>query len=155
MYIVKTLREFQYIDEEGKDEGANVRQKAKDISNLLMDDERLRAERKSRAQMQERMTGRKPIRQSGEVVAVGSSGTTPQLLRTPPAQSRNAKEEEELRLAIEESKRSLELVHTSTEDTDMQRAIKLSVEEEEKRRRAMLEQAANPGSTAFNGNSQV
>ena len=44
MYVIKTLREFQYVDEEGKDQGANVRQKAKDITNLLQDESRLRDE---------------------------------------------------------------------------------------------------------------
>src|SRR5260370_36910395 len=55
IYIIKTLKEFQYIDEEGKDQGANVRQKAKDITNLLMDESRLRQERSSRADMRDRM----------------------------------------------------------------------------------------------------
>ena len=57
LYIIKTLKEFQYLDEEGKDQGANVRQKAKDISNLLQDESRLRQERRSRAHMRDRMTG--------------------------------------------------------------------------------------------------
>ncbi|KAJ3521818.1 hypothetical protein NMY22_g12153 [Coprinellus aureogranulatus] len=55
IYIIKTLKEFQYIDEDGKDQGANVRQKAKDITNLLMDEDRLREERRSRAHMRDRM----------------------------------------------------------------------------------------------------
>ena len=42
---IQTLREFQHIDDEGKDQGANVRQKAKHISELLHDEQRLRAER--------------------------------------------------------------------------------------------------------------
>ena len=57
IYIVKTLKEFQYIDEEGKDQGANVRQKAKDITNLLTDEAHLRQERRSRAHMRDRMVG--------------------------------------------------------------------------------------------------
>lgn len=36
-----------YVDEEAKDLGANVRQKAKDITNLLQDDDRLRRDRRS------------------------------------------------------------------------------------------------------------
>ena len=55
MYIVKTLKEFQYVDEYSKDQGANVRQKAKDITNLLQDESRLREERRSRASMRDRM----------------------------------------------------------------------------------------------------
>jgi epsin len=46
-----------YVDEDGKDVGANVRQKAKDITNLLADEDRLRAERRSRGAMRDRMLG--------------------------------------------------------------------------------------------------
>jgi epsin len=45
IYIIKSLSEFQYVDEDGKDQGANVRQKAIDITNLLRDERRLREER--------------------------------------------------------------------------------------------------------------
>lgn len=45
------------MDDAGKDVGANVRQKAKDITNLLADEERLRAERRSRGAMRDRMLG--------------------------------------------------------------------------------------------------
>ena len=55
LYLVKTLKEFQFIDEYGKDQGANVRQKAKDITNLLQDESRLRRERRDRASMRDRM----------------------------------------------------------------------------------------------------
>ena len=54
LYIIKTLKEFQYVDEDGKDCGANVRQKAKDISNLLSDPSRLKEERRNRASMRDR-----------------------------------------------------------------------------------------------------
>ncbi|KAJ8587641.1 hypothetical protein M405DRAFT_821227 [Rhizopogon salebrosus TDB-379] len=37
LYIIKTLKEFQYVDEDGNDNGANVRQKAEDVSNFLND----------------------------------------------------------------------------------------------------------------------
>ena len=57
IYIIKTLKEFQFVDEEGKDQGANVRQKAKDITNLLQDESRLRHERRDRAMMRDRMVG--------------------------------------------------------------------------------------------------
>jgi epsin len=57
IYIVKTLKEFVYVSEDGKDVGANVRQKAKDITNLLSDEDRLRAERRSRGAMRDRMLG--------------------------------------------------------------------------------------------------
>jgi epsin len=55
--FLRTLKEFVYVDEAGKDVGTNVRQKAKDITNLLQDEERLRAERRSRGAMRDRMLG--------------------------------------------------------------------------------------------------
>ena len=55
--LCRTLKEFVYVDETGKDVGANVRQKAKDITNLLQDEDRLRAERRSRGAMRDRMLG--------------------------------------------------------------------------------------------------
>jgi len=55
--VHRTLKEFVYVDETGKDVGANVRQKAKDITNLLQDEDRLRSERRSRGDMRDRMLG--------------------------------------------------------------------------------------------------
>jgi len=55
LYIIRTLKEFQYIDEDGKDCGANVRQKAKDIFNLISDPTRLLEERQNSASMRDRM----------------------------------------------------------------------------------------------------
>ncbi|KAK9374570.1 uncharacterized protein V1513DRAFT_445293 [Lipomyces chichibuensis] len=55
IYIVKTLREFQYIDEENKDQGMSVRTKAKEITALLQDDERIRSERANRHLMRDRL----------------------------------------------------------------------------------------------------
>jgi epsin len=53
----RTLKEFVYTDDDAKDVGSNVRQKAKDITNLLADEDRLRAERRSRGAMRDRMLG--------------------------------------------------------------------------------------------------
>ncbi|KAF8190022.1 epsin 2-like protein, partial [Mycena galopus ATCC 62051] len=54
LYVIKMLREFQYVDEDGKDQGGNVRAKAKDITSLLQDEGRLRTERRARASTRER-----------------------------------------------------------------------------------------------------
>jgi epsin len=40
------LRQFQFIDQNGKDQGINVRNRAKELADLLSDVERIRAERK-------------------------------------------------------------------------------------------------------------
>ncbi|KAK9355336.1 hypothetical protein V1523DRAFT_405478 [Lipomyces doorenjongii] len=55
IYIIKTLREFQYIDEENKDQGMSVRMKAKEITAFLQDDERIRSERANRHLMRDRL----------------------------------------------------------------------------------------------------
>lgn len=44
--IVKMLEEFHYIDSQGRDQGINVRNRAKAMVTLLQDDDQLRSERK-------------------------------------------------------------------------------------------------------------
>ncbi|KAI9821113.1 MAG: Epsin-3, clathrin recruitment and traffic between the Golgi and endosome [Pycnora praestabilis] len=44
--LLKMLRQFHFIDENGKDQGLNVRNRAKELADLLSDVERIRAERK-------------------------------------------------------------------------------------------------------------
>lgn len=53
IFVIKTLRDFQYM-EEGKDQGFNVREKAKALVTLLGDDERLRNERARQLKARER-----------------------------------------------------------------------------------------------------
>ena len=134
IYIIKTLKEFQFVDEYGKDQGANVRQKAKDITNLLTDEARLRQERRSRANMRDRMLGQPEPGQEE-----GSDG--PPIPRGDENNARRAKApvgDDELRRAIEESKRTLAAEQArGIEDADLEKAIKLS-EEEEARRKATL-----------------
>ena len=44
--LLKMLRQFHYIDQNGKDQGVNVRNRAKELAELLSDVDRIRAERK-------------------------------------------------------------------------------------------------------------
>ncbi|KAI9726113.1 MAG: Epsin-3, clathrin recruitment and traffic between the Golgi and endosome [Cirrosporium novae-zelandiae] len=44
--LLKMLRQFHYIDLNGKDQGINVRNRAKELAELLSDVDRIRAERK-------------------------------------------------------------------------------------------------------------
>ena len=134
LYIIKTLKEFQYVDEDGKDCGANVRQKAKDISNLLSDTTRLREERRNRASMRDRMIRGQPGMEEEEELGGERRSTV-----VPPKKNRaNDKDEEELRRAIEASKQSLaEEQARLAEENDLQRAIRLSEEEEARRHKAV------------------
>lgn len=50
-HIIRTLREFQYLDEMGHDQGVHVRQKAMDITNLLTNPSALRHKRRARSVM--------------------------------------------------------------------------------------------------------
>jgi epsin len=44
--LLKMLRQFHFIDQNGKDQGINVRNRAKELAELLSDVDRIRAERK-------------------------------------------------------------------------------------------------------------
>lgn len=44
--LLKMLRQFHFIDQNGKDQGVNVRNRSKELAELLGDVERIRAERK-------------------------------------------------------------------------------------------------------------
>lgn len=134
LYEIKTLREFQYIDDEGHDQGVNVRHKAADVVNLLSDMGRLFEERKVRSNMRDRMIGR------------NSADTDPGLDEPRPYRARQRplpdgldrvvdQEDEELQRAIEESKRSASQEPHTAEDEDLAKALKLSEEEEERRKR--------------------
>ena len=51
-----TLKDFQHIDDQGKDQGANVRHKSKELTLLLGDPEKIREERRKAKQLNERMS---------------------------------------------------------------------------------------------------
>ncbi|KAL9604276.1 MAG: hypothetical protein Q9219_000674 [cf. Caloplaca sp. 3 TL-2023] len=46
MSLLKMLRQFHFIDQNGKDQGVNVRNRSKELTELLSDVDRIRAERK-------------------------------------------------------------------------------------------------------------
>ncbi|KAF9127131.1 hypothetical protein BGW39_006084 [Mortierella sp. 14UC] len=123
LYIVKTLKEFQFIDEDGKDQGSNVRQKAKDITALLTDEARLKEERRTRSAMHDRMSGRAP----GE--GRHYNATTPTYER-PGA----GDDDRELQKALEESRRmARESQGDNSDDDDLKKALELSKREEQDR----------------------
>uniref|UniRef100_A0A1A8MVU9 Epsin 3 n=4 Tax=Nothobranchius TaxID=28779 RepID=A0A1A8MVU9_9TELE len=45
IYAIQTLKDFQYLDRDGRDQGINVREKAKQLVSLLKDEEKLKRER--------------------------------------------------------------------------------------------------------------
>ncbi|KAL1956294.1 hypothetical protein VTO42DRAFT_7467 [Malbranchea cinnamomea] len=141
LYIIKTLREFQYIDENGRDVGQNVRVAAKELTALILDEDRLRSERSDRKLWKSRVSGL-------EDGMHGIGRTEPPR----PRQQRPRADEEDIeyKLAIEASKHEAEEERKrrererrrEEEDDDLAKAIKLSKEEEELRRRELEESNA-------------
>ncbi|KAF3846267.1 hypothetical protein F7725_003345 [Dissostichus mawsoni] len=67
IYTIQTLRDFQYIDRDGRDQGVNVREKAKQLVTLLKDDEKLKKERSQALKTKTRMAGASSSLGSGAI----------------------------------------------------------------------------------------
>ncbi|KAK2591658.1 hypothetical protein QQS21_010643 [Conoideocrella luteorostrata] len=146
VYIIKTLREFQYVDEEGRDVGQNVRVAAKELTALVLDEERLRAERSDRKSWKSRVTG---LEEYAPQHAEPSSSRRPREPRERRAPT-NDTEDAEYQLALEASKYQEEEDRKKREsrrdvdgDDDLAKAIQLSQEEDERRRRELEGSNAN------------
>ncbi|KAI8435513.1 hypothetical protein MSG28_003810 [Choristoneura fumiferana] len=128
IFAIHTLKDFQYM-EEWKDQGLNVREKAKQLVNLLKDDERLKNERARALKAKQRFA------QSAS--AFGSDGAldTPTSPQYPPNENSNGE-------SAEWSGRDAELARPLTageEELQLQLALAMSREEaerEERRRRS-------------------
>ncbi|XP_012605687.1 epsin-1 isoform X3 [Microcebus murinus] len=123
MYAVQTLKDFQYVDRDGKDQGVNVREKAKQLVALLRDEDRLREERahalKTKEKLAQTATASSATVGSGpppeaEQAWPQSSGEEELQLQLALAMSKEEADQEErirrgddlrLQMAIEESKR--------------------------------------------------
>ncbi|KAK7068721.1 Clathrin interactor 1 [Halocaridina rubra] len=57
IYDLRTLENFKFIDEHGKDNGLNIRVKAKDLLDFIQDDNRLREERKKAKKNKDKYVG--------------------------------------------------------------------------------------------------
>ena len=135
IYIIKTLKEFQYVDDQARDEGANVRQKAKDITNLLQDDERLRNERRNHASMHGRL-GRGDDGEFERAARIMLEAEKPRSQRGGLAAAND--EDEEMRKAIAASKKTAaEEQIRQREESEMEKALRLSREEEAKRLKSL------------------
>ncbi|XP_063618857.1 epsin-2 isoform X2 [Cydia splendana] len=128
IFAIHTLKDFQYM-EEWKDQGLNVREKAKQLVNLLKDDERLKNERARALKAKQRFA------QSAS--AFGSDGAldTPSSPQYPPVENLNSE-------SAEWHGRDAELARPLTageEELQLQLALAMSREEaerEERRRRS-------------------
>ena len=125
-----------------------MRVSAKELTSLILDEERLRAERSDRKTWKSRVTGIEEFGGHG----YGSGGDVPKPRQREHRQKReNDVEDLELKLALEASKNEAEEDRKrreknaghSPDDDDLAKAIKLSKEEEELRRRELEESNAS------------
>lgn len=124
LYVIKTLGEFRHDDDGTQDGGQIIRVKAKELTNLLNDEERLRMERGEDGGPRRRPS---PVRD------------------TSPPRRRNSYDDDlqkaldESRLTAEEDERRRKALNN--EDADLQTALQLSKEEEELKRLQELQKA--------------
>ncbi|XP_063798776.1 epsin-1 isoform X6 [Pseudophryne corroboree] len=123
IYAIQTLKDFQYVDRDGKDQGVNVREKAKQLVSLLKDDERLKEERAHALKTKEKLAQTSTSSSASSTVNPAteaeqawpqSSGEEELQLQLALAMSKEEAEQEErikrgddlrLQMAIEESKK--------------------------------------------------
>ncbi|KAK5030464.1 hypothetical protein LTS07_005248 [Exophiala sideris] len=144
IYIIKTLREFQYIDEDGRDVGQNVRTSAKELTSLILDEERLRSERSDRKLWKTRVSG---VEEFAPQSSAGPAREQPRRRETR-GSHQNAQEEAEIEAAIAaslhdaDSQKRPKRQNDDETDPELRRAIQLSKEEADLRARQLEDQNA-------------
>ncbi|KAM9749633.1 epsin-3 isoform 1-T2 [Dama dama] len=147
LYTIQTLKDFQYIDRDGKDQGVNVREKVKQVMALLKDEERLRQERTHALKTKERMalegTGISSgqlgfSRTRGSPSSYNSSSSSPRYTSDLEQARPQTSGEEELQLQLalamsrEEAEKPVPPTSHRDEDLQLQLALHLSRQEQEK-----------------------
>ncbi|XP_076792065.1 epsin-3 isoform X2 [Arvicanthis niloticus] len=148
LYTIQTLKDFQYIDRDGKDQGVNVREKVKQVMSLLKDEERLRQERTHALKTKERMALEGMGIGSGQLGFSRRSRGSPSSYTSASSSPRYASDleqarpqtsgEEELQLQLalamsrEEAEKPVPPASHRDEDLQLQLALSLSRQEHEK-----------------------
>ncbi|KAM9371161.1 epsin-3 [Phaethornis superciliosus] len=159
LYTIQTLKDFQYVDRDGKDQGINIREKVKQVMALLKDEERLKQERAHALQTKERMAlegmgsgshqvtyGRRASpygedygRARGSPSSFNSSSSSPRFASDLEQARPQTTGEEELQLQLalamsreEAEKKPLPPISSRDEERQLQLALALSKEEHEK-----------------------
>jgi hypothetical protein len=57
IYDLRSLENYTFVDENGKDQGVNVRHKVRDLIEFIQDDDRLREERKKAKKNKDKYIG--------------------------------------------------------------------------------------------------
>ncbi|GAA5863049.1 hypothetical protein JCM8547_002782 [Rhodosporidiobolus lusitaniae] len=133
LYIIKTLQEFQHNEDDGVDVGHNVRDKARQLSALLLDEDRLRRERGN---------GGKSIYDANSLSRhmADSAGSSPSSSTTRP---RPRSQTMPTQPTSAETTRRLRDQRREKERQEMGKAMRASKEDEEKRQRLLKEQAGD------------
>uniref|UniRef100_A0A8C0Y4U6 Epsin 2 n=1 Tax=Cyprinus carpio carpio TaxID=630221 RepID=A0A8C0Y4U6_CYPCA len=79
IFAIQTLKDFQFIDRDGKDQGINVREKSKQLVVLLKDDDRLKGERSQALKTKERMAQVATSVGSNNQISFGRGSSQPNL----------------------------------------------------------------------------
>ncbi|NWU77019.1 EPN3 protein, partial [Onychorhynchus coronatus] len=158
LYTIQTLKDFQYVDRDGKDQGINIREKVKQVMALLKDEERLKQERAHALQTKERMAlegmgsgshqvtyGRRASpygedygRARGSPSSFNSSSSSPRFTSDLEQARPQTTGEEELQLQLalamsrEEAEKKPLPISSTDEERQLQLALTLSKEEHEK-----------------------
>ncbi|XP_028835004.1 epsin-1 isoform X5 [Denticeps clupeoides] len=137
IYAVQTLKDFQYIDRDGKDQGVNVREKAKQLVTLLKDEERLREERIHALKTKEKMAQTSSASSAPSAPGLGGSVSLHQGGDPEQAWPQSSGEEDlQLQLALAMSKEEAEQTNSSPlEEAELQYALTVSKEIHEKEER--------------------
>ncbi|KAF1580471.1 Epsin-3, partial [Eudyptes moseleyi] len=148
LYTIQTLKDFQYVDRDGKDQGINIREKVKQVMALLKDEERLKQERAHALQTKERMA-LEGMGSGSHQVAYGrraspyASSSSPRFASDLEQARPQTTGEEELQLQLalamsreEAEKKPLPPISSTDEERQLQLALTLSKEEHEKEVRA-------------------
>ncbi|NXL56574.1 EPN3 protein, partial [Chordeiles acutipennis] len=148
LYTIQTLKDFQYVDRDGKDQGINIREKVKQVMALLKDEERLKQERAHALQTKERMalegmgSGSHQVTYGRRASPYASSSSPRFASDLEQARPQTTGEEElQLQLALamsreEAEKKPLPPISSTDEERQLQLALALSKEEHEKEVRA-------------------
>lgn len=136
IFAIQTLKDFQFYDKDGKDQGLNVREKSKAMVALLKDDERLKTERERALKAKERFAMASQGVGSGgnDEVEIGKpAAETSNPERAPPASEmeqarpQTAGEEElQLQLAIAMSKEEAAKSEMEQKNDDLRLQMALS-----------------------------
>ncbi|XP_056619360.1 epsin-1 isoform X2 [Triplophysa dalaica] len=135
IYAVQTLKDFQFIDRDGKDQGVNVREKAKQLVTLLKDEERLREERIHALKTKEKMAQTSSASSAPSAPALGGGVQTGADSEQAWPQS-SGEEDLQLQLALAMSKEEAEQTNSDPlEDAEVRYALSISQETHQKEER--------------------